>query len=394
MPLYYYTGFNSKAKSTKGVIEAATESHAKTLLRERSLIVTSIKEKKSTSRKENLRGDQLVVFTVQLQQMIGAGIPVYEGLVALEEHYREEPFHRVLQSLCEKIQSGTALSEAMASFPGTFDNLYCSMIKAGESSGNLDGALNRLSELLKKQSKLKKEMTTALIYPATLATFAFIVIIVLLTFVVPSIAAIFEGRELNALTTFILSISSFFRSYWWLFFLFIFGGASTLSLQLRTPRGRAWGQKFILRIPGIKILTIQAALARFCRTMGTLQEGGVPMIESMQTARGVMNNAALEETIQSAEKGIVSGRPLSKELAKSPWIPKLIPRMISIGEESGTLKTMLNKIADMYEDEVEKSITRLLTFIQPIILIVMGVIIGLVMLAILLPLTDVSSFTI
>ncbi|MEX2305507.1 MAG: type II secretion system F family protein [Waddliaceae bacterium] len=394
MPLYHYTGFSSKGKRTKGMIEGLSEKHAKTVLRESDIIVTAIKEKKSTSRKENLRGDQLVVFTVQLEQMIGAGIPIYESLVALEEHYREESFHRVLQSLCEKIKSGFKLSEAMASFPGTFNTLYCSMIKAGESAGNLDEVLNRLSALLKRQSKLKKEMTTAMIYPATLAAFACIVIIVLLTFVVPSIAAIFEGRELNTLTSMILTISAFFRSYWWLLSLTLVAIVSLLSFQLSTPKGKVWRQKFILRIPGIRLLTIQSALARFCRTMGTLQEGGVPILESMQTARGVMNNVALEDVIKAAEKGIVSGRPLSKELARSAWIPKLIPRMIGIGEESGTLKTMLNKIADMYEDEVEKSITRLLTFIQPIILIVMGAIIGLVMLAILLPLTDVSSFTI
>ncbi|MEX1013124.1 MAG: type II secretion system F family protein [Waddliaceae bacterium] len=394
MPLYHYTGFSSKGKRTKGMIEGLSEKHAKTVLRESDIIVTAIKEKKSTSRKENLRGDQLVVFTVQLEQMIGAGIPIYESLVALEEHYREESFHRVLQSLCEKIKSGFKLSEAMASFPGTFNTLYCSMIKAGESAGNLDEVLNRLSALLKRQSKLKKEMTTAMIYPATLAAFACVVIIVLLTFVVPSIAAIFEGRELNTLTSMILTISAFFRSYWWLLSLTLVAIVSLLSFQLSTPKGKVWRQKFILRIPGIRLLTIQSALARFCRTMGTLQEGGVPILESMQTARGVMNNVALEDVIKAAEKGIVSGRPLSKELARSAWIPKLIPRMIGIGEESGTLKTMLNKIADMYEDEVEKSITRLLTFIQPIILIVMGAIIGLVMLAILLPLTDVSSFTI
>ncbi len=392
MPLYQYQAIDSQGKKRSGIIDAHNERDAKSLLREQNIMVTKLTLKKRVRAKENLKGEHLLSFTIQLSQLVGAGVPVYESLVALEEQYRGEPFDRVILTLCEQIKAGTPLSEAMSGFPDTFDRLYCSLIRAGESVGALDVVLEKLSELLAKQDKLRKDIMTAMIYPAILAGFALLVIGLLLGFVVPSIEGIFADRKLNTFTEFVIGASHFFRNWWWIYLPITAGAITWFVYKIRTPTGRLWFERQLLKLPLIRRMLIQAAVARFCRTMGTLQKGGLTIIDSLQIAREVMHNATLEEEIRRAEKRIVEGSSLSEELSKSRWIPRLVPRMLAVGEESGTTVAMLNKVADMYEDSLEKTLARIMALAQPVILIVMGTIIGSVMLAILLPLTDMSSF--
>lgn len=393
MPVYSYQALDPAGKKRNGIIEAHNEREAKALLREQSILVTNLTIKTQVARKENLRGEQLLTFTMQLSQLIGARVPLYESLVTLEEQYRGEPFHRVILSLCERIKAGGTLSDAMSSFPDSFDKLYRSMIASGESVGALDIVLERLCHLLNKQMKLRSQISTAMIYPAILAAFSLLIIGVLLGFVVPSIEGIFADRPLNGFTTFVLGVSRFAREWWWLYIPIIGGLITYAVMKLRSPVGKLWLERTLLRIPYIKTLVVEAAVARFCRTMGTLQEGGLPIIDSMRNAREVMGNVVLEEEVKQAEARIVEGSSLSAELIKSKYIPTIVPRMLSVGEESGNLVVMLNKLADMYEDELEKTLNRVMALAQPVILILMGTVIGTILMAILLPLTDVSSLT-
>ncbi len=393
MPVYFYQALDGLGKKRKGHIEAHNEREAKEILRDQQVMVTQIKLRAQTSSKQQIKGEHLVALTMQLSQLVNAGIPLYESLIVIEEQYRQEPFHHIILSLCEQIKSGSSLSIAMGSFPNSFDRLYRAMITAGESSGALDTILDKLSLLLNKQIKLKKQITTAMIYPGILASFSFLVIIMLLGFVVPSIEGIFADRELNGFTQFIMNLSHFFRDYWWLYVPFITLSIGFSVFKLRSPEGKLWLEKNLIKLPIFSSLIIQAAVARFTRTMGTLQQSGLPMIDSLQISREVMHNVVLEEEIKNAENKIVEGSSLSHELSKSKWIPRLVPRMLAVGEDSGSLFVMMNKIADMYEDEVEKTINRLMALAQPVILIFMGTIIGCVLLAILLPLTDMSSFS-
>jgi general secretion pathway protein F len=393
MPLYNYQAIDALGKKRHGLLEAHSDREAKDKLRDQGLMVTKIETKVNISNKQNLRGDHLIAFTVQLSQLVSAGVPLYESLLAIEEQYRTEPFHRVILSLCEQIKAGTALSEAMGVFPGSFSKLYRAMIAAGESIGALDIVLEKLSQLLVRQSKLKKQITTAMIYPAILASFSFLIILLLLGFVVPSIEGIFADRQLNGFTQFILSLSHLFRDWWW-FFLPLMGlTIAYLVYKIRSPVGKLWMQRNFLKVPLIRTLMIQTAMARFCRTMGTLQMGGLTMIESLRISREVMQNVVLEEEIKKAETKIIEGSSLSAELNRSKWIPPMISRMLAVGEDAGSTVTMLNKIAEMYEDELEKTLDRLMALAQPVILIVMGLVIGCVLLGIMLPLTDVSSFS-
>ena len=394
MPLYEYQAYSSDGEFTKGMVDAPSENEAKAKLREQGLMVSKLGEPGRSKGAALLTGDNLVAITHQLSELLKAGLPLYEALRSLEEQYRGERYHRLLLNLCEQIKGGTPLSQAMAAYPGSFDRLYCSMVAAGEAAGALELVLQRLGTFLSKQQALRKQITTSLIYPGVLAVFALLVLGMLLGFVVPSMEGIFEGRELNSFTAFILGASQVFRDYWMAIFPTIGAVIGIVIWRLRTDAGRRWLERVGLKLPLFRTLMVQAALARFARTMETLQKGGLSLIDALRLARGVMKNHTLEAVVERAEKKVIEGSPLSKQLAQSPLIPPLVWRMLSVGEEAGNTEGIWSRIADMYEGELDKTLTRVLALAQPVILIVMGIGIGAVMLAVLLPLSDVTSLRI
>lgn len=394
MPLYQYQYVDAQGKRKSGAIEAQGDREAKSKLREQGVIVTQLKTKTKVSKKQNLKGDNLLAFTVQLSQLINAGVPLYESLNALEEQSRGDSYHSILLSLCEQIRAGSSLSTAMGAYPESFDRLYCGMVAAGEAVGGLGPVLEKLSHFLQRQMKLKRQIITAMIYPGILGGFSMLIIALLLGFVVPSLEGIFADRKLNIFTNAVLVVSHIFRTYWWLYLPVIIGGVGFAIWKLNSPQGKIWKEKTYLKLPVLKTLVVQTAVARFCRTMGTLLQGGLSMIDALRISRGIMRNAVLEKELQLAEVKIIEGYSLSYQLGKSDYFPQLVARMLSVGEESGTTVPMLNRIADMYEQELEKTLDRLMALAQPVILIVMGLIIGTVLLAVLLPLTDVSSFSV
>ncbi len=394
MPLYQYYYLNNRGKKSVGTIDAQSDRDAKLKLREQGILVTGLKIKNNLSKRQNFNSTTLLSFTVQLSQLVNAGVPLYESLIAIEEQSRGEVYHRIILSLCEHIHSGTPLSTAMAMYPDSFDRLYYGMIAAGEAVGALGPILEKLTLFLSSQMKLKKQLTTAMIYPTILGSFSLIIIALLLGFVIPSLEGIFADRQLNVFTNSVLVVSYLFRHYWWLYMPLIGGFLMWSVWKLRSKQGRVWVEKNSLKIPLLKTLVIQTAVARFCRTMGTLLQGGLNMIESLRISRGVMRNVVIEKEIQLAEGKIIEGHALSRELGRSSYIPQMVSRMLAVGEEAGTNVAMLNRIAEMYEQEIEKTLDQLMALAQPIILIVMGLVIGTVLLAILLPLTDVSSFAV
>lgn len=393
MPLFYYKAINSKGKKAKGFMEAFDEKEAKSKLKEQGLFVTELSTKNTLLSKQSIGAEDLVNITSLMSQLVSSGIPLYESLLAIEEQYRGSKFHRILLSIAEQVKGGSRLSQAMATFPDSFDHLYVSMIASGESAGALDIVMEKLSILLNKKLKMKKEISTALIYPMILGGFALTVISVLLGFVIPSIEGIFEGRKLNGFTQFIIDLSHFARNWWPVFIPLIAVLIGLAIWQFRKPAMKLLALRYLIKFPLIGKILIEAAMSRFCRTMATLQLGGVSMIESLRLSRETLNNPTLEEEIAKAESKIIEGSRLSHELMRSRNIPHLVPRMLAIGEETGHLSLMLNKIADIYEDELDKTLTRTLALMQPVILIIMGFFVGLVLIAILLPLTDLSSLS-
>ncbi len=393
MAVFHYQAIDSKGKKLKGFIEAQNSAEAKQKLREQGVMVTSLGSNSETKNRQRLNPEQLLSFTTLFSQLIGAKLPLYESLMAIEEQVRREPYHRIILSLSEQVRSGSTLSDAMKNFPDSFNKLYVSMVSAGEASGALESILNRLTLFLTKQEKIKKQIANALIYPAILATFAFAVIILLMGFVVPSIEGVFEGRTLNGYTEAVLGLSRFFRTNWILILSFLTLLIGAVYYYFSREKGKMLLESILMKTPLIKTLMIEAALVRFSRTLSTLLDGGLPLIEGLKLSRGVMQNRAMEEEVARAEKRILEGGRLQDELKRSRYIPQMAVRMISVGEESGLLSEMLKKVADMYEDDLEKTIEKTMSLAQPAILIVMGAIIGMVLLAILLPMTDISSLT-
>lgn len=393
MPVYYYQALNEQGKKRKGFIEALSESEAKAKLRDQGILITSISSTPSKGKKQQLSSDQLLNFTSMLSQLISSGIPLYESLLTIEEQLRDEPHHRIIVNITDQVKAGMTLSDAMKQFPNSFNQLYTSMIGAGEAAGALDIVTKRLASFLSRQAKLRKQIANALIYPAILASFALAVIILLMGFVVPSIEGIFEGRELNRFTEAVLGTSQFLRHYWFILLPLLGLTIGAIVYALWRPEGRRWIQIKLMKIPYIRDLLIQAAIVRFARTMSTLQEGGLPLVEAISLSKGVMQNVLMEEEVARAEKKILEGGTLSTEFKRSHYLPPMTARMIAIGEETGHLGPMLGQIADIYEENLEKTIERVMSLLQPAILLIMGAIIGLVLLAILLPMTDVSSLT-
>lgn len=392
MPQYNYQYVDSSGKRRSGHIEAHGDLDAKNKLRAQGVLLIQLQSKTKLNKKQNLKGENLITFTVQLSQLVNAGVPLYESLMAIEEQSRGESYHRVILNLCEQIRSGVSLSNAMASHPESFDKLYYGMVAAGEAIGHLGPVLEKLTLFLNRQMKLKKQISTAMIYPCILGGFSLLIICMLLGFVVPSLESIFAERKLNAFTNGVLGLSYYFRTYWWIYIPVIISIISWIVWQMRTANGKLWIEKMLLKLPVIKTLIIQTAVARFCRTMGTLLQGGLNMIESLRISKGVIRNTIIEKEIENAETKIIEGHSLSSELGRSKYFPMILSRMLAVGEESGTTINMLNCIADMFEQELEKTLDRIMALAQPVILIIMGVVIGTVLLAIMLPLTDVSSF--
>ena len=392
MVRFKYKSVDANGKKQSGIIDAESQIEVKERLRAQNVMVTSLKEGGRTSRKEGLRGTALATFTTQLAQLLTSDIPLYDSLLSLEEQYRGEKFHSTISTICGQIKEGISLSDTLGHFPQSFDRLYCAMVAAGESSGTLGETLEKLAILLGKQGKLRKQLITALIYPLLLASFSLVIIFLLITFVIPSLETIFEEREVNHFTQAVISTSHFLNRYWALYLPLLFANLFGWTLFLRAKRGKLLLHHLFLRTPLVKSLVTQAAIARFCRTMETLLHGGVTIIDALRISRKVMKNPLLEEVVERAELRIVEGSSLSTELRQSKLIPPLVPRMLAIGEEGGNSAKMLHKIADLYEEEVEKSLNRVMALAQPVILLIMGLVVGVIMLAVLLPLTDINAF--
>jgi general secretion pathway protein F len=397
MPFFSYVALQSQGKKQKSVLEASHIQEAKEKLRSQGLIILKLVPQTSALRKsffkrrqKQLKGDLLITITNQLSELMKAKVPLYESLISIEEMYRGEPFHYLLQQVTEDIKSGCSLSMAMEKFPHSFSPLYLAMVRAGEAVGTLDMALSKLTTLLTRQNLLKKKLVTSLIYPALLCAFSFFVIITLLVFVIPSLQALFAEREVNGFTKIVFALSHFVTHKWPLYLPGAAIGATSLFYLVKKRKDEIY--LTILQLPFLKKVVIESGLARFSRTLSTLLQGGVGMKEALAMSKGVFGFPPLEKVIEEAEKKIIEGSLLSIEMKKSPLIPPLVARMIMIGEEGGNISGMLQKVANFYEEEVEKRLSRLTALSGPVILIIMGGVVGMIMMSVLLPLTDVSMF--
>ncbi|MEL7431248.1 MAG: type II secretion system F family protein [Chlamydiota bacterium] len=391
MPLYEYWSLSSTGKKRKGYLHAETLLDAKIQLQNTGTLIWKIGAYKKRAH-IYWKKEEVLSFTRELAKLLRAGLPLFESLLAMEEKYQGQKPHTVLLDLIEKVQQGKSLSKALSFHEKIFDPLYTKMVEIGEKSGNLENVLLELSLLMEKQASLRKKIIQSTSYPLLLFTFSLLILFGLLFFIIPSLAPLFEDRDLGSFTKAILSLSAFFVAHQNALFL---GSMTCLFLGLlsaRVERVKSVFSNLLLRLPIVKELLIKHAFIRFSRSTATLLEAGIPLVEAIDLSISVAGQNILEEELRRARTALLEGSSLSKEFEKSPHIPSFVVRMLSIAEKSGKAPEMFQHIALIYEEEFSDSLQKITSYLQPILMLLIGLIVGIVLLSVLLPLTDVSSF--
>jgi general secretion pathway protein F len=392
MALYQYRGRCAFGKKKSGTVKAETIDLAKETLIKQKIYITQLVLITRHTKKTKLSKELLVHFTRELAQLLKAGLPLYESLLAIEDKYKSSSSHVLFLELCESVKQGKQLSSAIGMFPETFNRIYISMVASGEEMGGLGYVFSQLYDLIYRQEKLKKQMVSALIYPAFLLSFCLIVTSALFFFLIPSMQQLFEGRELHPMTQGVLQVSCFLRENAWVIASGLLISIVGLVLACSHPLCKDRMKALMLKVPFLRKMITQSVLARFTRALSVLLSSSVTLMEALNLSKQIMNQPQFEKIISCCEKTILQGGKFSAHLESEPLIPRLVVRMIAISEQSGNVAEMLKNIAEIYEQELDKSLLRFTTMLQPVMLVVLAIIVGVVILSILLPLTDVGSF--
>lgn len=405
MPVYEYTALDIKGKTISGIIDADSSRTARRKLRTSKIFPVSIKEvhdtsaiktPKSFSLRDSIsrvRPYEISMMTKQLATLLGAGLPLVSAMDALISQIRSQAFKKMLAKIKDSVVEGNSFARSLSLFPGTFSSLYISMVQAGESSGALDIVLERLADITEKQEALKNRIRAAMAYPILMSCIGMLVLFLLLTFIVPNITSIFSdmNQTLPAPTLFLIKISSIFKNYWWMIFIVLAVILFSLNRIRKTVKGGYSFDKIKLLLPRFGLLAKKIAVARFSRTLGSLLENGVPMLSALEIVKNIVGNALIADAIEEASKEVGKGQGLGPALAGSNIFPDLTIQMILVGEQSGKLEAMLDKVADVYENEVENSIMSMTSLLEPVMILIMAVIVGFIVLSICLPIFEMST---
>jgi type IV pilus assembly protein PilC len=401
MPTFSYEAIARNGKKQKGRIEAASKGMAVSELKQSGVYVSSItEEKQSVLQKEisiNLfrpvKHQHFVVFLRQLATLIRAGVGIVDSIRILSQQSESKELRRVLSEAASDIQRGSQLSEACAKHPKVFEPLFLSMLRAGEASGNMEVILDRMATFYEKSYYTREKIKSAMMYPVIMLFLTVIVTIFLLTNIVPMFVNMFASfnAELPAITKTVLAISNSLVSTWYIYLLIFIVAIIVLRTVLRTQRGRYVFDYVLLKIPIFGSLFQKGALARVSRTLSTLFSSSVSVLQSLTIVENVADNMVVSQAIAASKESLRQGRPLSEPLKKSWVFPPLVTHMIAIGEETGSMDTMLEKIADFYEAEVEAAVDRVKALIEPIMIVVLAVIIGGIVLSIMVPMFDMFN---
>jgi type IV pilus assembly protein PilC len=403
MPSFAYSAINAQGIEMTGEIQAADASAARDALRTNGLLAQWIEELRAaeaSSRgffglgKKKVKAKSLQVFSRQFATMIEAGISVVQALVILEQQTDDKALAVVIDDVREQVESGALLSEAMGRHPDTFNRLYVAMVEAGEAAGVLDVVLDRVALQIEKEQKIKRRVRGAMIYPTVVMTFAFLVLCGLLMFLVPVFVKIFDtlGGELPTLTQWVLHVSNLLRGYWFIVFPLI--GASIFGFfkWKKTETGRQAWDRFKLRIPmQIGSVVRKVAMARWSRTLSTLIASGVDIMKALEITAQTSGNWVVEHATGNVRVRVQEGATIAQPLIESPVFPPMVSQMVKIGEETGELEKMLEKVADFYEDEVDAAIQALTSIIEPLMMIGVGVMVGIIVIAMYLPMFKMLS---
>ena len=409
MPIFQYTALSSTGKTKKGIVDADTAKDARQKLRTDRVHVTDMREISRRAQKKKSAGKlfdikslrlekrvnvrDLATFTRQFATLLRSGIQLAESLRALVEQATDRDMEKMLRNVKEDITGGSSLAEALARHPRYFNDLYVNMVRAGEASGNLDEVLARIANYIQKQASTRGKVAAAVTYPIVMVTVGTAVVIFLMSYVVPKITTILEQRRqpLPMITEMLITISNFFRDYWVVLLVGFIGALFVIKGIIATERGRLKYDTWLLKLPIFGPLFSKQAISRFAITFSTLLRSGLPALDSLKIVALVVNNARLKQVIQDIHGRIVEGADIATPIKRSKVFPPMIGYMVAVGEQSGQLEEILDRISESYEEEIDLTIQRLTSLIEPVIIIGLAVVVGFIIAAVMLPLLDFSN---
>lgn len=403
MPAYSYHAINAKGKNVKGVVAADSLRDARIRLQKKAVFATDIQlaaERKKAanwslmpSHHPAIGKKQLVMITRQLATMIASGSSVEESLAAITEQAEKKAVRDVLTRIRSDVMEGKKLSEALRAEPASFDTLYCAMVAAGEYAGNLGGVLEKIADYGEKTEAVKSKIQAAMIYPAVLSTVASFVLILLMVMVVPKVVSQFAHYEakLPTITRVVMAVSDFLSHQWGWLLALIAAAVVGWGLMMRHAKMRLLWHRFLLSLPLIGQIIRAVSSARFARTLGTLVEGGSPVLQAVQAARETVHNVIIRRDLDQVYRDILEGVSLSSALKKSPYFAPLMVHMAVAGERSGSLAKLMIKVADYLEQDFDRASETALNLLEPMIVIIMGILVGVIVMSIMLPIMQLNT---
>ncbi|MGK2856979.1 MAG: type II secretion system F family protein [Thermoanaerobaculia bacterium] len=391
MPTFEWKGKGKNGQDTSGQLVADNKDAAITALRRQQIVVTAVKEKGKEIALPKWGGSvpqqSVAIFTRQFSVMIDAGLPLVQCLEILGSQQDIKAFQRALLTIRQEVESGSTLADAMRKHPKVFNDLYTNMVAAGEAGGILDTILQRLAQYIEKAVKLNSQVKAAMIYPVAVISIAIVVIVIILWKVIPVFASLFEGlgAELPGPTVFVMKLSYFINDFWWLIGGVMIASYIAIKRYHATYKGKRVLDGLLLKSPILGMLLRKIAVARFCRTLATLTSSGVPILEGLEITARTSGNSVIEDAIMATRKSVEEGKTISEPLADTDVFPSMVVQMIAVGEQTGALDTMLSKIADFYEDEVDTAVAGLMKLLEPVMIAFLGVAIGGIVIAMYMP---------
>lgn len=424
MPIYEYKAYAQGGSTKSGVIDADTPREARQRLRKENILVSTIREVRGGGKRKavpvgesaksskirdffgNLRNQRqasatptgrnmeiVAGITRQMGTLLGAGIPLAETLRAIIDQAESRRIETMFRRIRERITQGTSLGDALSEHPSLFSELYVNMVRAGEATGQVDTVLSRLADFLQRSRSLQRKVVSALTYPVMMILLGVIVVSILMTMVVPKITSMLEdtGQELPLPTQVLMDISRLFQNYWWVGCLIIAAVSATMERVYKTDKGRLTIDRAMLRIPLIGDLLLKASVGRFTRTLATLLSSGVAAVQSLEVTRKVVGNRVIADATEHVRTRILEGADIATPLKATGVFPPVVGYMVAVGEQSGELEQMLDRIADAYDEEIAVVTDRLTTLLEPIMIILLASVVGFIVYAIVLPILQVGS---
>ncbi len=395
--IYLWQGTNKQGRRVKGQLTAENVSQVRADLRRQGIAPLKVKKKPKdlfTPRKPKIKPGDIAVFSRMLATMMSSGVPLMQSMQIIGEGHENASMQEMILAIKADVESGTSLAKSLGKFPLHFDDLYVNLVNAGEQSGTLETLLHEIADYQEKTEALKSKIRKAMVYPAAILIVAFIVTAILMIFVIPQFESLFTGfgADLPGLTLFVIAVSQWFQSYWWLLFGGIIGSVlGFIAAKKRSRKLQHFLDRILLKIPVVGMILHKGAVARFARTFSTMFKAGVPMVEAMTSVAGATGNIVFSEATLDMRDEVSTGTQLNKAMLDTELFPNMVVQMVAIGEESGSLDSMLAKVADFFEREVDEAVDNMTALMEPLIMAFLGIVIGTLVIAMYLPIFKLGA---